>query len=89
MTNLAHVGVNTNGEYQSLATLSSVTFEQGKTYVLQVMHPCRLCESASTPTAGGFYINSSQPIQYTAGSGDLYVQTEVGFKGSCIINIAE
>ena len=86
MSNLWKGQINTNNEYQKLETISGLSFENDKTYTIQIVGSCTLCESESLPTEGGFLIDNKSPIQYTAGTGDLYVKNDSYY---CEINIAE
>lgn len=86
MSNLWSGVIDTDNEYVTLASISGVTFEADKTYTLQIKGSCTLCESTAQPTSGGFHIDRLMPIQYTAGTGDLYVKNDSYY---CEINIAE
>lgn len=87
MANLWNGEIKTFGEYKKLATISGVSFVDDKTYTIQVQGACTLCESATTPSTGGFLISNLTPIQYKKRSGyDLYVKDE---SYDCTLNIAE
>lgn len=87
---MAHLGefrVCTKNEYKKLTDLTEVTFEDNKTYLLQISNPITFITSATIPKEGGFYIKDSTPMSYTKEEGvDLYVKTD--FTPS-IVNIAE
>lgn len=85
MSNLWYGSIQTDGEYVTLSSISGVTFTSGTTYTLQVKGKCYLCEKSAKPTSGGFLITEEMPIQYAAGSDDLYVRN---VSDSCLINIA-
>lgn len=84
MANLYSGVINTDGEYEKLSELTSVTFTTGKTYTLQIQNMAYVREG----TAGnGFLISSVDPFKYTPADGvDLYIKTDTF---SCVINIAE
>lgn len=86
MANLWYGSIHTDGDYETLASISNQTFTNGTTYTLQVKGKCYLCESASKPTSGGFLISGEMPVQYTASTNALYVKD---VSESCTINIAE
>lgn len=84
--NLAKINIEAKKEYQSLSALAAMSFEQGKTYVLQVRGGVvTLCESETQPSDGGFVISNQTPFEYTASGGDLWVQSDRG----AVINIAD
>lgn len=85
MANLGFFAINTEGEYVKLSEETGLTLTSGTTYTMQVQGACYLCESATKPTKGGFYINKTEPFSYTAGNADLWVSTIF----SSHINIAE
>lgn len=85
MANLWYGTIQTDGEYETLSSISGQTFTEGTTYTIQVKGECFLCESSSKPTSGGFLISDGRPVQYTAGTGDLYVKD---VSVSCTLNIA-
>ena len=82
---MANLGTFTiiNSDYEKLAELTELTFEEGKTYTIQIYNPAFIREGT---IGNGFYIFDNKPFQYTAGSNDLYIKV----KGErCEINIAE
>lgn len=86
MANLWYGSIKTDGDYATLASISGVTFTADKTYTIQVKGKCYLCEKSSKPTSGGFLVTEGMPVQYTAGTGSLYVKNISDF---CTINIAD
>lgn len=89
MANLGEFKIKTDGEYVKLSELTNITFEPDKTYTLQIFNGATLCESATTPTNGGFKINAPVLVQYTAEEdADLYIMTQRQYE-SAIVNIAE
>ena len=88
--NLAFVTIKPNTAYQSLATLSEISFSADTTYVMQVVqgNGLRILEAADVPTKGGFVVFPGEKFQYTAGAGTLYVQN-VSNEIDTILNIAE
>ena len=86
MANIWYGSIKTDGEYVTLASISSKTFTASKTYTIQVKGKCYLIEASSKPTSGGFLVTEGMPVQYTKGTGDLYVRNVSEF---CTINIAE
>lgn len=86
MSNLWSGAIDTHNEYIKFSEISGVTFENGKTYVIQINGSCTLIESLTTPTDGGFLVNTLLPVKYTKGDGDLYVKGESYL---CTLNVAE
>ena len=86
MSNLWSGAIDTHNEYIKFSEISGVTFEDGKTYVIQINGSCTLIESLTTPTDGGFLVNTLLPVKYTKGDGDLYVKGESYL---CTLNVAE
>lgn len=88
--NLAYITIKPNTAYQDLGTLSSVTFNQGDTYVMQVVEGNGLwiMEDSSLPTEGGFIVYPGEKFEYTAGSGTLYVKN-ISNQIDVVLNIAE
>ena len=82
MTNLWTGTVDTHGEYQDLATLSSLTFSSGTKYLIQIVGKGYLREGTE---GEGFFIENSTPVEYVAGNEDLYIRTHYP---SCKVNIA-
>ena len=88
MSNLATISVAPNVEYQNLATLASVTFTSGTTYVIQISGNVLVSEKATKPTEGGFYIHDDRPFEFVAGSDPLWIKNLREFD-SAIVNIAD
>ena len=86
MSNLWSGVIDTQNEYIKFSEISGVTFEEGKTYIIQINGSCTLIESSVLPTDGGFLVNTLIPVAYTKGAGDLYVKGESYF---CTLNLAE
>lgn len=84
MTNLYTGTIDTEGQYQTLGSLTGLTFESNKKYVIQIQNQAWLREGA---TGDGFLINRPLPIQYTKGTDDLYIKTYN--TRECVVNIAD
>lgn len=82
MANLYTGKVDTEGQYQTLASLTGLTFEDGAKYVIQIQNSAWIREGI---TGDGFYVNNLNPITYTAGENTLYIKTS----SYCLVNIAE
>lgn len=82
MANLYTGKIDTEGQYQTLASKTGLTFESNKKYVIQVQNSAWLREGT---TGEGFYINNLNPIAYTTGENTLYIKTS----SYCVVNIAE
>lgn len=85
MANLGTFNINTGEEYQKLSELTGITFESGTTYIIQVQNACRILESTTVPTEGGFVILSPAPFSYTPSGGDLYIKS---LNTQNVVNIA-
>lgn len=68
--------------YQTLASLTSLTFTGGTTYVIQIQNSAYIREGT---TGEGFLVSSIEPFEWTAGADDLYIKT---LSEQCIVNIA-
>lgn len=79
MANLYSGHIDTKGEYESVETLTGLTFTSGTTYTIQCLDNAYVREGE----IGTGFRASSKLIQYTAGDDTLYI------KGDCHINIAE
>ena len=88
MSNLATVSVNPGTEYINLATLASVTFTAGTTYVIQISGEVLVSEKSTKPTEGGFYIHDDRPFEFVAGSDPLWIKNLREFNAA-IVNIAD
>lgn len=88
---MAHLGefkINTNYKYQKLSDVTGLTFENGKTYLIQTQNTATYIATATVPTSGGFVVNNLSPMSYTHTEGvDLYIKTTLIF--GAIVNIAE
>lgn len=83
MANLKTVTINTNGEYQNLATLAGITFVQKENYAIQIQNPAWLREGTD---GKGFLFNSDKGYTWKCTGEDLYIRTEYM---PAVINIAE
>ena len=87
---MAHLGefvINTQGQYEKVADLTGITFEDGKQYTFQIQNSATIISATEKPTKGGFYINTPVLNLYTKQPGeDLYIKT-LFFRA--ILNIAE
>ena len=81
MANL-YTGSISTSTYETLASLTSLTFTSDTTYVIQIQNSAYIREGS---TGEGFLINSIQPFEWTAGADDLYIKT---LSDQCIVNIA-
>lgn len=87
MANVKTLTVDTQGEYENLATLASITFTADTTYVIQPLTgECFLREGTD---GDGFIIQPKEKVQYTAGVDDLYIKTLPLYSGRVRINIAD
>lgn len=86
MSNLWSGSIKTDGDYETLESIASISLTTDTTYTIQVVGKCYLCESSTTPTKGGFLVDHTMPVQYTKGTGTLYVRN---LSTPCTINIAE
>lgn len=84
MANLGTFTINTNGEFATLASETELTFTADTIYTIQILQNAAFLREGSV--GDGFKITSPAPIQYKAGSDDLYIRT--GSAG-CIVNIAD
>lgn len=83
MANLGTFTVQTNGTYKTLAEVTDLTFTEGNSYQIQILNMAYLREGT---TGGGFLVDNSTPIKYTATSDDLYIKNNYG---ACVVNISE
>ena len=83
MANLYSGSIQTNGDYITLSEATDLTFTAGNKYTIQIQNLAYLREGT---TGGGFLINSTIPITYTATSDDLYIKTNYQ---PAVVNIAE
>lgn len=89
MANLAEKTIDTQGEYMQLDTLLGINFVANTDYYMQFRGECKLCESDSLPTEGGFTVNVihyeiPQVIYKCKNGSKLYIQT----KGPVPVNVA-
>ena len=83
MSNLYTGKINTNGEYQNLATLTDITFTQDTVYAIQIQNMAWLREGL---TGKGFVFDLNKGFNWTCKGDDLYIKTE---NQPVIVNIAE
>lgn len=83
MSNLFTGTINTNGEYQNLATLADITFTQDTVYAIQIQNSAWLREGTN---GKGFLFNNDKGYNWKCTGDDLYIKTS---GQSVIINIAE
>lgn len=90
MANLGIFVINTEGEYEDLETITSLTFSEGTKYTMQAQNAggeLTICIASSKPTDGGFIMQDLEKFEYTPESGNkLYVKT--GTYGKVNLNIA-
>lgn len=86
MANLWTGTVDTQGEYENLATLASISFTADTTYTIQSHQGNYYLREGET--GEGFLLTNLEKVQYTAGVDDLYIKTLDGIAGPAIINIA-
>lgn len=72
--------INTNGEYESVTTLTGFSFTEGKTYNMQIQNVAYL----KVGDAEFCFIN--EKFDYTAGSEDLKIKTDMA---QCVLTILE
>lgn len=82
MSNLYTGTIDTEGQYQTLASLTGLTFTDGNKYEIQIQNQAYVREGL---TGDGFLINSDRPFIYTCASDDLYIKTNT----ICVVNIAD
>ena len=83
MANLFTGSIDTKGQYKTLAELTGLTFTSGNKYSIQIQNMAYLREGT---VGGGFLINKTDPITYTASSDNLYLKTDYQ---PCVVNVAE
>ena len=65
--------INTEGQFESVATLTDLSITSGKTYTLQVRNFVQLRLGD-----GIIDVNTTDPFTYVAGSDDLEINTPQG-----------
>ena len=80
MVNLWTGNIETNGEYVNLSQVSEITFEQDKTYTIQVQDAAYIREGE---TGKGFYIFDCKPFTFTYTGSGLYINAN-----KTVVNIA-
>ncbi|MBS4760281.1 MAG: hypothetical protein KHX03_06250 [Clostridium sp.] len=97
MANIANFKINTDANWVNIEdkikeTKSDFAFTDGKTYLIQVFAPHKICISASgEPSGGDGFEKSDEPFSYTHSTGTgLYVKSKYVKQYSQIeINVAE
>lgn len=88
MANLAYnKSLKTNGEYIDLAEALGITFEDGKTYQIQIMNTATVIISDEKPTEGGFFVFDNKPFGYKHLGSKLWVKSTE--KRPIEVNVAE
>lgn len=72
--------INTNGEFVTVESLTSISFTGGNTYTMQIKNWAEL------KILDAIFFLSDEKFQYTAGTEDLYIRTK-GF--NCELTILE
>lgn len=67
------IDVNTQGEFETVESLTGVSFTGGNTYTIQVQNTCELKIADAI-----FPIKTDIPFTYVAGSEDVYIRTRFG-----------
>lgn len=73
--------IKTDGEWQSVETLTGVTFTVGNAYTMNVIN------SAEIKVANAIFPVTNEKFQYKAGADDLYIKTQDGY--TCTLTILE
>ena len=84
MSNLGTWNLN-NTDYRKISELTGITFEEGKTYTLQITSGQAYIREGLN--GAGFLIDNTKPFQYTAGTDDLFIKVTVLY--SCVLNIGD
>ena len=85
MANLGQFKIQKEDNYKNMSDL--MTFEDGKTYTLQIKNPASIQSSSTAPTNGGFYINKPDIFTFTKKEGEnLYIKAESFFT---VVNVAD
>ena len=87
MANLAYKSIRTNGDYVDLAQTLGITFEEGKTYQIQLLSAAVVIISDEKPKEGGFFIIDSKPFGYKHTGSKLWLK--VVDKRAVEVNVAE
>ena len=85
MANLWTGKINTENQYQDLATLTELTFDSGSAYIIQGLDGGAYFLREGE-VGQGFYVEEKEKVQYIAGADDLYIKTFAD--GDRTINIA-
>ena len=74
-------GINTNGEWVTLSSLTSISFTATYTYTIQIQGTAELKIGSAE-----FLIKNDNPFDYVAGTDDLYIRTRFG---GCQVTVLE
>lgn len=72
--------INTNGEFESVATLTDLTLTTGKKFNMQIQNVAYLKEGDAV------FCFNNEKFDYTVGSNDLYIKTPLT---SCELTMLE
>ena len=88
MANIAYSkSLKTKGEYVDLAEALGFTFEEGKTYQIQIMNTATIIIADEKPTEGGFFIFDNKPFGYKHLGSTLWIKSTE--KRPVEINVSE
>ena len=73
--------IKTEGQFETVESLTNVTFTAGNTYTMQIQNLAYLKLGDAV-----FSITTDQPFTYKAGTDDLYIKTTYG---ECVLTILE
>lgn len=73
--------IKTDGQWQSVETVTGVTFTVGNTYTMNVIN------TAEIKVAKAIFPVTNEKFQYTVGAADLYIKTQDGY--TCTLTILE
>lgn len=72
--------INTDGEFETVASLTSLTLTSGKKFNMQIQNVAYLKEGDAV------FCFNNEKFDYTVGSNDLYIKTVAG---SCVLTMLE
>ena len=82
MANLWTGSIDTDGDYESLATVTEQTLTSGTTYTIQVQNAAYIREGSD----GDGFLVSNRVFTLTWGDDAFYIKT---LSSNCIINISD
>ena len=85
MANLAFKKIQGTGDYIDLEEELEISFENGKSYQIQVQNAAIICESDEKPTEEGFAIRNGEPFTYKCTGSKLWIKPSK----TAIVNVAE